>query len=65
MGEDVVLVWTLADSSANDILKGLMRQAKYKWVWRKLNNARWHLIETHTWQEPFHGQTFVTNGDVL
>ena len=42
------LVWSESDARANDILRGLIQQAKYGWVYRKLNNARFHIIETHT-----------------
>ena len=60
------LIWNESESQANDILRDLMRQSKYKWVWRKLNSARFHLIESHTqkivdveWTDQF----VVTNGD--
>ncbi len=65
--EEFVSVWSESDRQANDLLRSLMRSAKYKWVHRKLNNARWHIIETHTQRLPYlHGNQacVVRNGDV-
>lgn len=60
------LVWDAPTSRANDLLRDLMRQAKYKWAWKKLNSARWHIIETHTLKVDecqYNGESFVSNGD--
>lgn len=59
-----VLVWNQNESEANELLRGLMRQAKYPWVYRKLNAARFHIIETHSDVIPddaWTDQNIVTN----
>jgi hypothetical protein len=53
MDADTVLVWSDTDRRAADILRDLMRETPYPWVWRKLHSARWHLIETHTERVPY------------
>ena len=60
MKDNTVLVWSAADARANDLIRELMQKARYPWVWRKLNNARWHLLQTHTVEQEYHGQQFVT-----
>jgi hypothetical protein len=65
-----MVYWTLADAAANDLLRSLMQQASYPYVWRKLNRARWHLIEHHAWDDGLAvirtppAAKLVLNGDV-
>jgi len=55
---------------AVDMLRARMNETPYKWVYRKLNNARLHVIFTHSrevpYESPEYGRAqFVTNGDVM
>lgn len=43
-----LVVWNEAEAEANNILRRAMQQVKYPWAWRKLNSARFHIIERHT-----------------
>jgi hypothetical protein len=68
LGEDEVLVWEAADKRANEILRAAAQQVRYKWAWRKIRNARFHLLETHTKKVKYgypSYQSFITNGDVM
>lgn len=42
------LVWDKNESDANDLIRKVMRSVSYPYAYRKLNSARFHLIENHT-----------------
>ena len=63
----VTMVWDKQDAEANAILRMLMQHTRYPWVYRKLNNARWHIIETRCRRVPEdRNQEGITptNGDI-
>ena len=61
-----VMIWKDGGREANELLRDLMRRARYPWVHRKLNSARLHVIESATRRVEFDGRSpFVTNGDVF
>ena len=63
-----VLTWSAAEDQANNILRRLMGKVKYGYAYRKLNHARWHLIEPHTTAIPddeWTDQRVVSNRDVF
>jgi len=65
---EYITVWDKSDAKSNDILRSLMRQAKYKWVYRKLDSARWHIISTRAHRVPesdvVERHAVPTNGEV-
>jgi hypothetical protein len=59
------LLMTEPDARANDLLRALIREARYPWAWRKLNSARMYLLESlpRIPDEEWTSQRVVTNGD--
>ena len=61
---DTVYVIPKHIAKANDTFRALIQEAKYPWVWRKLNNARLHMLRINMQKVEYQGQKFVTNGDM-